>query len=356
MYVDRRLAGIQAVQTLSRLNRAHPGKDTTYVLDFVNSADEVLAAFRTYYETAELEGVTDPDLIYDLRAKLDAAGHYDDFEVDRVAKVELDPMSKQGDLIAAVEPVADRLLKRFKAAKAALVAATEHGDDKAATAAKDEMAALDLFKFDMGAYQRLYSFLSQIFDYGTTAVEKRFIFYRRLLPLLDFGREREGVDLSQVTLTHHNLKSQGQINLLYGEDDRPKLASVTEAGSGLVQEKEKALLAEIIARVNDLFEGDLTDDDQLVYVNNVIKGKLLESDELVLQATNNSKAQFASSPTLNTELMNAIMDALAAHSTMSKQALDSARVREGLKDVLLGPGQLYEALRDRGGIAPEEVV
>ena len=74
MYVDRRLAGIQAVQTLSRLNRAHPGKDTTYVLDFVNSSEEILTAFKTYYETAELEAVTDPNLVYDLRAKLDAIG------------------------------------------------------------------------------------------------------------------------------------------------------------------------------------------------------------------------------------------------------------------------------------------
>jgi type I restriction enzyme R subunit len=348
MYVDRRLAGIQAVQTLSRLNRAHPGKDTTYVLDFVNSSEEVLAAFRTYYETAELEAVTDPNTIFDLRAKLDASGHYDDFEVDRVALVELDPKAKQGDLISAIEPVADRLLKRFKAAKAALGEATANGDAKASAAAKDEMGALDLFKADMGAYQRLYSFLSQIFDYGNTAIEKRCIFYRRLLPLLDFGREREGVDLSQVTLTHHTLKDQGQRDLTYGTGEAPKLAGVSEVGSGSLNEKEKALLAEIIAKVNDLFEGDLTDDDQLVYVNNVIKGKLLESEELVVQASNNTKAQFANSPTLTTEIMNAVMDALAAHSTMSKQALDSARVRDGLKDVLLGPGQLYEALRDRG--------
>ena len=95
MYVDKRLAGIQAVQTLSRLNRAHPGKDTTYVLDFVNDAADVLAAFRTYYATAELSGVTDPNLVYNLRAKLDAAGHYDDCEVDRVAAVELNPNAKQ---------------------------------------------------------------------------------------------------------------------------------------------------------------------------------------------------------------------------------------------------------------------
>jgi hypothetical protein len=133
------------------------------------------------------------------------------------------------------------------------------------------------------------------------------------------------------------------------------LPPLSEAGSGSLQEKEKARLEEIIAKVNDLFEEDLTDDDQLVYVNNVIKGKLLESQELVLQASNNTKAQFANSPTLSKEIMNAVMDALAAHNTMSKQAIDSERVREGLKDVLLGPGQLYEALRDRAGGAGEVV-
>ncbi|WP_141355207.1 type I restriction enzyme subunit R domain-containing protein, partial [Zoogloea ramigera] len=82
MYVDKRLAGIQAVQTLSRLNRAHPGKDTTYILDFVNDAEEILAAFKTYYETARLEANTDPNLVFDLRAKLDATGFYDSFDVD----------------------------------------------------------------------------------------------------------------------------------------------------------------------------------------------------------------------------------------------------------------------------------
>ena len=120
MYVDKRLDGIQAVQTLSRLE---PGlfwhvrhKDTTFVLDFVNEAEEVLEAFQTYYETATLEDVTDPNLVYNLRAKLDAAGYYDEFEVERVATVELNPQSKQGDLVRALEPVADRLVRRFKAA------------------------------------------------------------------------------------------------------------------------------------------------------------------------------------------------------------------------------------------------
>ena len=349
MYVDRRLAGIQAVQTLSRLNRAYPGKDTTYVLDFVNSSEDILTAFRTYYDTAELDSVTDPNIIFNLRAKLDAAGHYDDFEVDRLAKVEMEPKAKQSDLIAAIEPVVDRLLKRFKQARDRSKTAKEKGDSKAETSALDEMNALILFKGDMGAFQRLYTFLSQIFDYGNTAIEKRFLFYKRLIPRLEFGREREGIDVSQLSLTHHALRNKGALPLPLGEGEKPKLAPVDEAGSGSVQEKEKALLNEIISKVNDLFGSDTTDGDQLVYVNSVIKTKLLESEQLVLQAGNNSKAQFSNSPTLRDEIMNAIIDALSANQSLSKQALDSERVRDGLKDILLGPGRLYEALRAQSG-------
>ena len=349
MYVDKRLGGIQAVQTLSRLNRAHPGKDTTYILDFVNEPGEVLEAFKTYYATATLEGVTDPNLVYDLRAKLDASGHYDDFEVERVVAAELNPKASQAELMAAIEPVADRLLKRYKAAQTALLVAKEKKDAAAEQAAKGERDALVLFKGDLGAYLRVYSFLSQIFDYGNTAVEKRAIFFKRLLPLLDFGREREGVDLSQVVLTHHKLRSQGTQPMSLVDGKYPTLDPLTETGGGSVQEKQRVYLSEIVAKVNELFEGELSDDDKLVYVNNVLKGKLLENEMLVQQAGSNSKEQFASSPDLSNEFTNAIMDALTAHSAMSRQALASDKVRAGLLDILLGPGQLYEALRERAG-------
>ena len=132
-----------------------------------------------------------------------------------------------------------------------------------------------------------------------------------------------------------------------GSGDQPKLQPIDETGSGAVQEKEKTLLDEIIRRVNDLFEGELTDDDMFVYVNGVLKGKLMEFGILAKQAKNNTKEQFSNSPDLTKEIMNAIIDALAAHSTMSEQALGSERVRDGLKDVLLGPGRLWEDLRDR---------
>ena len=355
MYVDKKLGGIQAVQTLSRLNRAAPGKDTTYILDFVNDAAEVLAAFMTYYETAELEATTDPHMVYDLRAKLDSAGHYDDFEVDRVAKVATDPKGTQSQLLAAISPVADRLLKRFTSSLTEKKAAEAQKDKKKEEAAKDAMAALFLFKNDMGAFVRLYSFLSQIFDYGNTDIEKRFLFYKLLLPLLALGRERDTVDLSKVTLTHHTLKNIGKQALTLGQGEQPKLTPMEGAGSGSAQDKEKGLLDEIIEKVNGLFEGELSDNDQLVYVNGVIKGKLLENETLIQQAANNSKEQFANSPDLSNALLNAIMDALDAHTSMSTQALDSQRVRDGLKDTLLGPAQLYEALRARsanGGVRP----
>jgi type I restriction enzyme, R subunit len=349
MYVDRRLDGIQAVQTLSRLNRAYSGafgvKDTTFVLDFVNNGVEILEAFKAYYETAKLEDVTDPNLIYDLKAKLDATGYYDEFEVDRVAVVELNPKARQGELVAAIEPVADRLVRRFKEGRQLWKEADERRDKKAKEDAHSALEALQLFKRDMGSFGSVYTFLSQIFDYGNSALEKRAIFYKRLIPLLEFDREREGVDLSKVVLTHHNLRNTGKRSLELAGGESPTLKPMTDAGSGSVQDKQKALLEEIISKVNDLFGADTTDGDKLVYVNNVIKGKLMESETLIQQATNNTKEQFANSPDLAEEILHAVMDAFTANSSLTRQALESEKVRTGLKEVLLGPAQLYESLR-----------
>jgi type I restriction enzyme R subunit len=350
MYVDKRLAGIQAVQTLSRLNRAHPGKDTTYVLDFVNDTDEVLAAFKTYHTTAELSATTDPNLVFNLRAKLDSAGHYDDFEVDRVVKVEMNPHAKQSELIAALEPVQSRIMKRYKAAVAELKTAKNKQDDAATKAAQDAVDALILFKGDMGAYLRLYTFLSQIFDYGNTGIEKRAILFKRLLPLLEFGREREGIDLSKMVLTHHHLKDQGSRALPLGHGETPKLAPITETGSGSVQEQQKVYMAELIEKLNDLFGSDTSEQDQLRYVNGTILGKVAESTTLQQQAANNTKEQFANSPNLKIELQNAIIDSLDAHNAMSSKALNSTLVMDGLLDVLLNHSGLYETLRRRSQV------
>ncbi len=349
MYVDKRLDGIQAVQTLSRLNRAHPGKDTTYVVDFKNEAADVLASFKVYHTTAELSATTDPNLVFNLRSKLDAAGHYDDFEVDRVVQAELKG-EKQSELLKALEPLVDRLMKRYKAAQEALKAAREKKDENAIKAAQDELNALILFKGDMGAFIRLYTFLSQIFDYGNTAIEKRAIFYKRLLPLLEFGREREGIDLSKVVLTRHKLLHKGKQPMPLNEGETPKLEPITDTGGGSVQEKTKVYMGELIEKLNELFGSETTEQDQLVYVYQVIRGKMMESAKLRQQAANNTKEQFANSPDLNVELLNAIMGALDAHQSMSATALNSPKVQRGLKDILLNHAGLWESLRHQPAI------
>ncbi len=344
MYVDKRLGGVQAVQTLSRLNRCHPGKDQTYVVDFVNDPQDILAAFKPYYETAELAGVTDPYLVHELRAKLDAQALYDDFEIERVVKVAVKgAAAKQSELDAAVTPVASRILTAFANAKETFDSCAP--ESKAAKEAKDQMDALILFKRDIQTYVRIYGFLSQIFDYGNTDIEKRSIFFRLLAPLLDFGREKEGVDLSALKLTAYTIKSLGTAKLLLNDGDPVQIYNTTDTGSGEVQDKQKVALKELIEKVNDLFMGDLTPGDKLVYVNDVIKGKLMESEKLAEQAANNTKEQFAASPDLANELLAAVMDALSAHTEMSKQALDSAKLRDEMKGVLLGPGKLWEGLR-----------
>lgn len=136
------------------------------------------------------------------------------------------------------------------------------------------------------------------------------------------------------------IKTQGyKIGVEY-----PKLQPMDEAGGGEVREKEKACLTEIIAKVNALFDRDITDNDKLVYVNNVIKGKLLDLEILVKQAAiipNSNSPDFAAR---NPECH---LDVLLVYDTMSKQALESEKVRNGLKDFLLGPAQLYEALKER---------
>ena len=348
MYVDRRLSGIQAVQTLSRLNRCHPGKTTTYVVDFANEPDDILASFKAYYETAELAEATDPQLILNLKAKLDSQGHYDEFEIDRVVKVLLDPNGKQSELIGALEPIAQRLMHAYKEARLAKRNAEEVNDPDAAKTAKDELDALTLFRSDMGTYVRIYTFLCQIFDYGNTALEKRAMVFKRLLPLLEFEREIPTVDLSKVVLTHHTLRNKGQKKLDLAQGESVLLTGLAPGG-GSVQDKDKALLSEIIAKLNDLFTGDLTEEDKVTYVRAVIRGKLLESTTLQQQAAANSKEQFGSSPDLGTALMDAIITALDAHQTMSSQALGSESIRNGMKDVLLNQTGLYEELRERAG-------
>lgn len=334
------------MQTLSRLNRAHPGKDTTYVVDFVNEATLVLEAFRQYHTTAELADVSDPNVVLDLRNKLDATAFYDQFEVDRVAAVAVNPKSTQANLDAAIGPVSNRLLVRFKQARQ--TAKAEPEGSKAHQEAKDAQEALLLFKRDLGSFVRVYEFLGQMFNYGNTAYERLYLFAKMLLPLLDYGRERDGVDLSALRLSHHRMKDLGQQKLnLGGDTPATPLTPVTELGSGQVQDRQKKRLAEIIEALNDLFTGDLTDGDKVTFFEG-LRAKMLESETLQEQAAVNGEAQFANSPALHDEMMKAAMDGDAAHQSMITQFLNSEALQAQMLTLMLAKGALYNALRGSG--------
>ena len=256
----------------------------------------------------------------------------------------LKPKPSQSDLDAAIGPVSNRLLIRFKHAQQA--AREQQPGSKAQGEGKDETEVLLLFKRDLGSYARVYEFLGQMFDYGNTDYEKLYLFAKLLEPLLKYGREREGIDLSALKLTHHQMRDLGQQKLILNGGNAPDpLQPITDAGSGAAQDKQKQRLDAIIRAINDLFEGDVTEGDTVTYVDGVIKGKLMESEMLKAQAAANTKEQFSSSPSLRDELTNAIMDAMAAHQSMSTQALGSETVQAGILSALLGPGALWEALR-----------
>lgn len=322
MYVDKKLAGVTAVQTLSRLNRTYPGKTETFVLDFVNTSEDILKAFKPYYKTAQLSSVSDPNIIHALQSKLDGGRIYTPSEVDAFALAYFDPESGQKQMQAHIAPAVERYRERRKVA----LEAAQKGDKK-------ELDALDIFRKDLASFNRAYDFLSQIVNYGDTELEKRSVFYRHLIPWLKSENQNEPIDLSNVGLTHYRLQDLGkrQIQLKGGEET--KLKPLTEIGTGTARDREQARLSELIAQMNSLFEGDLTDADLLNYANH-IKDKMLESDVLAQQAVTNSKEQFALGDFQNV-MMDTIIEGLDNYQSMASQVLGNERVQRGFASLLL---------------------
>src|SRR6266568_6833461 len=151
MYVDKKLGGVHAVQTLSRLNRTYPGKNETMVLDFANEAEEIEKAFAPYYEKTLLSEVTDPNLLYDLQTKLSGFHFYSEEDVNRFATIYFDSKATQDKLYAALTPVVDRYKEALDEEKAD-------------------------FKGHLTDYVRLYAFLSQIITFVDTDLEKLYAF------------------------------------------------------------------------------------------------------------------------------------------------------------------------------------
>ncbi|KAB7627752.1 type I restriction endonuclease subunit R [Alkalilimnicola sp. S0819] len=306
MYVDKKLQGVDCVQTLSRLNRTFPGKDSTFVLDFVNEPDEIKAAFEPYYNSAELAGVSDPNLVYDLQSKLDEQRIYLWNEVEAFARAFFDPRGQQAELTRWCRPAVDRWRVQYREVASHIRDLQDEkrrlqadGDDTGVQRAEhalkeagEEKDRLDQFKKDLGSFLRYYEFMSQILDYDDPELEQLSIYARHLLPLLRVERlEEDEIDLSELALTHYRLTKQREARLQLGEDAAEyQLKPTSELGSGRPHDPHKERLAEIIARMNELFGAETTDGDKLRWLKS-LTGKVTENEAVMAQLANNSDEQ-----------------------------------------------------------------
>ncbi len=274
MYVDRRLAGIQAVQSLSRLNRVHPLKEDTFILDFVNDRQEIQEAFKQFYEGAEMGEQVEPARMYEIRAELDGSGIYLSEEIERFCQVYFKPKARQSpsdhrEMNAALDPPVDRF---------------RHLLDS------DEDAA-ELWRGKVAAFRNLYSFLSQIIPYQDSDLEKLYTFLRHLASKLP--RRHSGPHYSfddEVRLEYYRLQkiSEGSISLREGK--AAPLDGPSEVGSGMVRERPVPL-SKLIDVVNERFGTDFTDADQLFF--DQIAQAAMEDETLKQAAQANPEDKFA---------------------------------------------------------------
>ena len=228
MYVDKKLGGVNAVQTLSRLNRTHPGKQGTMVLDFANEADEIKKAFEPYYETTLLSEETDPNLLYEVQGRLLDFGVFAAADVEAFARVYFDPKANQDRLYAALEPARQRFID---------LDPDEAGD----------------FRGQLTDYVRLYSFLSQVLTFADPDLEKLYILARHLRRLLPADKDelprevQQNIDMESFRIQR---TSRGRIKLeRHGEPLEP--AGTKPRAGGAAEELEA--LSRIIEALNERF-------------------------------------------------------------------------------------------------------
>ena len=245
MYVDKRLAGIQAVQTLSRLNRTHPGKEDTFVLDFVNDPDEILAAFQPYYEQTLIGERADAKQLYELQARLDAQQVYHKAEVEEFCKVFYKPSKYQTPTDhARMNTCIDPAVNRYN----------QLDED-----VREE------FRKELVAYRNLYAFMSQIIPFQDSDLEKLYSYIRFLLPKLtrgDWGPVYHFDD--EISLKYYRVQkiSDGSITLESGESE--PVSGPTEVGTGVAR-GEEIELSKLIDILNERFGTEFKPGDQLFF-------------------------------------------------------------------------------------------
>lgn len=271
MYVDKRLDGVKAVQTLSRLNRTCPGKEDTFVLDFINKREDILTAFQPYYEQTQLEATSDPNKLYDLKVKIESFQVVHQPDVDTFAKVffknkELHNKTEHAQLNALI----DSAVERFKA-----IEKEEHRDD---------------FDKTLGTFVRLYAFIAQIMPFSDIELEKFYAYSRFLLKKLPRRGSGERYKLGdEVAMEYYRLQKIADGTIALQKDGDAKLKPISEAGTKKDKE-ELARLSQIIKLLNDRFGTDFTEADKLFF--DQIEEEMVADEKLGQQAKSNTIDNF----------------------------------------------------------------
>jgi type I restriction enzyme R subunit len=326
IFVDKRLKGLKAVQTLSRLNRMCPGKEDTFVLDFENDADEMLEAFAPYYERPEIDEPTDPNQLYTLKTNLEAFQFFWKQEVEDFAKVFFKPKAKQrpsdqGLLNAILDPA----VGRFTA---------EPDEDR-----REEFRGLLL------SYVRLYGFVSQIAAFGDPDLEKLYAFGRLLRMKLP-RREGGGIlDLDDdVTLTYYRMDKtyDGAVTLPIG--GQQALTGPTAVGTEKAKDDALSPLSKVIELINERFGTDFTENDKLLMVQ--VVNDLAENEGLADQARTNTMTNFRHA--FNPAAMNAVLNRMERNEGIAEQFMANEELRGMMLDAMMR--EFYQ--RARGGERP----
>jgi len=344
MYVDKKLGGVDCVQTLSRLNRTYSGKEQTFILDFVNDIEDIKEAFEPYYTTSEIEDVTDPNIVYEIQFKLEGNGIFTDIDIENYTQAFFDPKGTQGSMSSALKPSIDRYKGKYKEAlvqiksiKDALVIAKRENDEKGIynldidlKEANEAKNSLELFKADMTKFVRMFEFLSQIVDYEDEELVKLNAFLKGLIPNLKTVNTSDDVDISLIELSRYRLLKQKEQNIeLKGGKE---LKAIKDVGTAIPKDPEKVFLTKIVDDMNSLFGGEFTDDDVLNYAR-TISDKVKEDTVVIEQISNNTKEQ-AMLGGFAERLHDAVIESWDAHQNMATQVLNEDRIRKGLANIV----------------------
>lgn len=336
MYVDKKLQGVDCVQTLSRLNRTFPAKQT-FILDFFNEPQDILDAFLPYYTKAELSDVTDPQIIYDLQKRLDAEGIYHWQEVEAFALAFFDPKAAASKLSYYCQPAKERFAKRYAFSVESRQQALDYkrtaeanGDsaglkkaEHALREAGEQVDQLDLFRKNLQSFVRLYEFLSQIVPYEDRELEQLCVFAKHLYPLLRVDRlERDDVDLGELELTHYRLSKRAEQMLqLSADNSEHQLQPASEVGSGKPHDPEKKRLSEIVKALNAIFGAEVSDDDQLHFLTGIAK-RISRQEDVMAQVSNHSTDQVMHG-LFPKRVLDTVLDSITDHEKLSLEVLGS---------------------------------